>query len=152
MAPTILQMLRLPLRDEFDRAPIAYTDRTMSTSDKYELVNVESWDSGHTPIGVQNSAYYNNTYKALRLVSNNYSFFYSKWCTGEREFYDMKSDFVQMNNRLGSNPIGKESSILRPTRDRVVSSPRCATDGLQELQAGFVSGPMGRVVPQWRGH
>lgn len=33
--------------------------------------------------------YPNNTYKALRLVGEGYSLYYSVWCTGEREFYDL---------------------------------------------------------------
>jgi arylsulfatase len=39
-------------------------------------------------------------------MSGNESFYYSTWCTGEREFYDMNTDIVQMNNRLGSNSKG----------------------------------------------
>lgn len=32
----------------------------------------------------------NNTYKAIRVISENYSIYYSVWCTNEREFYDLK--------------------------------------------------------------
>lgn len=107
IAPTILQMMDVPLRDEFDGAPIAYTADAMMTSNKQELVNVEFWSSaGFTPIGVAKHSYYNNTYKALRLVSDDYSLFYSKWCDGSREFYDMKTDYEQMHNRLASDYNG----------------------------------------------
>lgn len=34
------------------------------------------------------------------------SFYYSKWCTGEREFYDMNKDSVQLTNRLASPAQG----------------------------------------------
>ena len=107
VAPTILQMLGLPTRSDFDGAPLAYTQNEISGSTKNELVNVEFWTgAAHTPIGFKAGQYYNNTYKALRLMSGNESFYYSTWCTGEREFYDMNADLVQMNNRLGRNPKG----------------------------------------------
>jgi hypothetical protein len=97
-------MLGVPLQDDFDGAPIAYTQDELSSSNKSELVNVEFWNSGHsTPIGFKKEEYYNNTYKALRLMNDDQSFFYSTWCTGEREFYDMKTDSQQMDNRLASN-------------------------------------------------
>ena len=66
---------------------------------KNEMVNVEFWTSDIWPVGLHWGEYYNNTYKAIRLASANYSLYYSVWCTGEREFYDMKTDASQMNNR-----------------------------------------------------
>ena len=121
VAPTILEMMGLPLRDEFDGAPIAYTQDTLSNSTKHELVNVEFWNAdGHTPIGLQAGAYYNNTYKALRLMSGNESLFYSTWCTGEREFYDMNADFVQMNNRLGPNAKGDALQYYGRSEDELI--------------------------------
>ena len=104
MAPTILQMLGVDTRDNFDGEPITYTQESMSGSTKNEMVNVEFWTSTGAPAGLSNSNYYNNTYKALRLLSGNESFYYSTWCTNEREFYDMNADIFQMNNRLGPNP------------------------------------------------
>lgn len=40
------------------------------------------------PVGSRNI--YNNTYKGLRLVGDDYSIYYSVWCTNEAEFYDVK--------------------------------------------------------------
>jgi N-acetylglucosamine-6-sulfatase len=31
----------------------------------------------------------NNTYKALRVIGQNYNLYYSVWCTNEHELYDM---------------------------------------------------------------
>ena len=110
MAPTILQMLGVPLQDDFDGAPIAYTSQNISQSTKQEIVSVEFWNSGgYTPIGFHKDAYYNNTYKALRLLSDSNNFYYSTWCTGEREFYDMNVDSAQMNNRLAKTATGTGS-------------------------------------------
>lgn len=118
MAPTILKMLGVPLQGDFDGAPIAYTEAELAGSNKSELVNVEFWNAGQTPIGVGNGEYYNNTYKALRLMSNNESFFYSTWCTGDREFYDMKNDAQQMHNRLAQNPTGTAVNFYgRPEKE-----------------------------------
>ena len=104
MAPTILQMLGVPTRDDFDGAPISYTADTLSNSSKHELVNVEFWTgTHHQPIGFKAGSYYNNTYKALRIISGNESFYYSTWCTMEKEFFDMNTDSVQMNNLLAQN-------------------------------------------------
>ena len=101
MAPTILQMLGVPLQDDFDGAPIAYTSEELSSSNKSEMVNVEFWNSGSfTPIGFAQNLYYNNTYKALRLMSGNYSLYYSTWCSGEREFYDMGVSNPVRDSRL----------------------------------------------------
>lgn len=36
------------------------------------------------------SLFMNNTYKALRVVSNSWDLYYSVWCTNEHELYDLK--------------------------------------------------------------
>ncbi len=112
VAPTILKMLGLPNRDEFDGAAMAYTKDELYSSTKQEIVNVEFWDGdAGAPIGVSAHSYYNNTYKALRMYTNDYNLYYSTWCTGEREFFDMNADEQQMNNLLGSNPKTNSSML-----------------------------------------
>ncbi|KAI8883715.1 Arylsulphatase, partial [Backusella circina FSU 941] len=39
-----------------------------------------------------------NTYKTLRIISNDYNYMYAVWCTGEHEFYDLKEDPYELNN------------------------------------------------------
>ncbi|KAK3707268.1 hypothetical protein LTR37_012269 [Vermiconidia calcicola] len=110
MAPTILRMLGVPLRDEFDGASIAYTaDEVAGPTKKHELVNVEFWTSTSGINSMSSGTYYNNTYKALRLISDDHSFLYTAWCTGEHEFYDMTTDPGQMFNRLATPPRGSAS-------------------------------------------
>jgi N-acetylglucosamine-6-sulfatase len=36
------------------------------------------------------NSYQRNTYKGIRLVSDDYSLYYAVWCTNEKEFYDLK--------------------------------------------------------------
>ena len=40
------------------------------------------------------------------MITDGNSFFYSKWCTGEKEFYNMNTDPSQMKNRLGNPARG----------------------------------------------
>lgn len=121
MAPTILQMLGVPTRDDFDGAAIAYTEDSLSSSTKHEMVNVEFWNAnGASSVGTTHASYYNNTYKALRFTNGNDSFYYSKWCDGETEFYDMNADYVQMNNRLGPSPkAGVDEYYGRPWKELI---------------------------------
>lgn len=89
MAPTILKMLGVGLRDDFDGAPMAYTKEELANSTKHEIVQVEFWGADGTPVGLKKGSYYNNTYKALRMTTDDNSLFYSAWCSGDHEFYDM---------------------------------------------------------------
>lgn len=108
VAPTILKMLGVPSRDDFDGAPIAYTKDQLTATKKHEIVQVEFWGSdSHSPLGAVMRPYFNNTYKALRMISEDYNLYYSTWCSGEHEFYDMKGDSQQMHNLLGN---GAEST------------------------------------------
>lgn len=106
-------MMGIDLQDDFDGSPIATTQPDLTNSTKYEHVNVEFWDSpGSQPWGSPHvddgdedgrpGTYYNNTYKSLRINSFGQQFYYSVWCSGEKEFYDMNSDYYQMNNLLRS--------------------------------------------------
>jgi arylsulfatase A-like enzyme len=123
MAPTILQMLGVSLRKDFDGRPIAYARDTMASDAKKpsEHVSVEFWDSGGKPDGYKGKnigkLYKDNSYKALRLISGGQSLYYSVWCDGEREFYDMNDDYAQMNNRLAKNFKGaKKQYFGRPEK------------------------------------
>lgn len=73
---------------------------------RQEHVNVEFWGRS-LPEGIHGFSlddgkvvYYgsNNTYKALRIISNSYNLYYSVWCTNEHELYDLTTDPHQTNN------------------------------------------------------
>ena len=155
MAPTILKMLGVPLRPEFDGAPIAYTAAELGTVDKHELVNVEFWTSSQTPIGIANQKYYNNTYKSLRLISDEYSFSYTKWCTGEQEFYDMTADPGQMQNRLATPPRGaaskyysrEEEDLFNRLDALLMVTKSCTTDACRDpWSVLFPDGSVGNLT------
>lgn len=75
----------------------------LSTGAGYVL-NLDIWQSTNNvqavPEGIYgyisnqtdqaDNAYNGNTYKGLRLVSDDYSFYYAVYCNNEREFYDLK--------------------------------------------------------------
>lgn len=50
--------------------------------------------------GQKFNLYANHTYRELRLVADEYSLYYSIWCTGDRELYDLESDPEQTVNLL----------------------------------------------------
>ena len=44
----------------------------------------------------------NNTYKALRIIGDDYNLYYSVWCTNEHELYDLK---------VGTQPLKSDVSL-----------------------------------------
>ncbi|KXH25889.1 sulfatase [Colletotrichum nymphaeae SA-01] len=104
IAPTIFSLANITLRDDFDGSPIPFSEdgiQKAQNDPKHDHVNVEFWGTqrGYDEFG---GASANNTYKAMRVLGDSYSLFYSVWCSNEREFYDMKKDPGQMNNLAGS--------------------------------------------------
>ena len=62
----------------------------------------------------------NNTYKAVRIIANNYDISYTVWCSNEHELYDMKADPFQMNN-LYSEVSNLETFVFGFRIDKLVS-------------------------------
>lgn len=126
LAPTWLTLLGLPLRTKLDGQPIPIVvNQTTQTS--REHVNIEFWGAA-TPNEVEphnnlGSKEHNNTYKALRIVANNYSIYYSVWCTNEHELYDMLADEYQMDNLLAGsrdiNTVPAKNMMGRPLQQVV---------------------------------
>ncbi|KAM0723466.1 hypothetical protein Q7P37_000452 [Cladosporium fusiforme] len=102
LTPTILKLAGKD-RPDLDGSPIPLSKDSLSSTETGEHVNVEFWGSA-TIEGKYGSPFKdpaaasNNTYKALRLVGDNYNLLYTVWCTGEREFYDVSRDPSQMHN------------------------------------------------------
>jgi hypothetical protein len=77
----------------FDGSPIPLTKSDILEAERcsQEHVNVEFW--GYS---INEGAYgatgwsSNNTYKALRVVSEDYNFYYAVWCNGDHELYNMQ--------------------------------------------------------------
>jgi len=93
LAPTILQIAGKPLRADFDGVPIPLSQSAIAEAQKHrhEHVTVEFWGIAASEGGRGNDYFLrNNTYKAVRIVSEHYSLYYSVWCTNEHELYDVK--------------------------------------------------------------
>ncbi|KAH8660230.1 alkaline-phosphatase-like protein [Xylariales sp. PMI_506] len=109
LAPTILKLAGVPLKDSLDGTPIALgaTDET-----RHEHLGIEFWGDA-IPEGLYGykgtlgrtgeNIHHNNTYKGLRLESDKVSLYYSVWCSGEHELYNMKDDPWQLHNLLSGS-------------------------------------------------
>ncbi|KAL4981031.1 alkaline-phosphatase-like protein [Aspergillus desertorum] len=85
LAPTFLSLAGAPDRDGLDGKSVLNLNEGNATH-KTEHVAIEYW--GLTRPIILNEG---NTYKGLRLVSDNYSLYYAVWCTNEEEFYNLKT-------------------------------------------------------------
>jgi arylsulfatase A-like enzyme len=99
LAPTILDLAGAPTRADFDGEAIPLSRRSLEEATKFrhEHVTVEYWG-----FAAAEGEYFdgsgrivaNNTYKALRIISKTYNFYYSVWCNNEHELYDLKVGFL----------------------------------------------------------
>ncbi|KAL4806255.1 alkaline-phosphatase-like protein [Aspergillus unguis] len=125
LAPTFLSIADAPARKGLDGKSILSAN-TQAENNRTEHVAIEYWGLA-VPEGIYgymsnrtgqaNNSYEGNTYKGLRLHSDNYSFYYSVWCHNEREFFDLKGDPFQTVN-LAAN-VGKHQNYKianRPLR------------------------------------
>lgn len=130
LAPTFLSLAGGKIRSDFDGSaidlfPFADAGRAVS-SPRTEHVNIEFWGFAIA----ENSGWqiWNNTYKGLRLIGDEYSFYYSVWCNGEHELYDLTHDQYQTTNLYTTlnhstvysvgqplGQIGPDYMTLRPT-------------------------------------
>ncbi|KAF4307599.1 Arylsulfatase [Botryosphaeria dothidea] len=103
IAPTILDLAGAPKQLDGKVIPLTAEKAKNVT---YEHASIEYWGRAliegiyFNPVGTRNI--YNNTYKGLRLVGDDYSIYYSVWCTNEAEFYDVKTDPGQIHNLAAS--------------------------------------------------
>jgi N-acetylglucosamine-6-sulfatase len=105
LAPTIMNIAagEEGLEHEFDGSPIPWNGLSIG---KREHVNVEYWGIAfpkgtygleQSEIDVQGgtpNVYLNNTYKALRLIGDDYNLYYSVWCANEKELYNLRVRFL----------------------------------------------------------
>ena len=125
IAPTVLQIAGAPLKDDFDGLAIPLTKRDLrqATKSRHEHVTIEHWGFGSNEGKVYDwypVLNYNNTYKALRVVSDSYNLLYQVWCSNEHELYDLETDPGQMTNLLHPDEPAPEILMGVPL-DKVVA-------------------------------
>jgi N-acetylglucosamine-6-sulfatase len=136
LAPTFLSLFGLPLRTNMDGKVIADIrpgSQSQTQGSPTEHVNVEMWAPADpyevAPFKAIESTLKglaNNTYKGLRIQSDDYSLYYSVWCTNEHELYDMVQDPYQTVNLLPqtydiATQIPPGRPLLGRTMDQVVA-------------------------------
>lgn len=95
LAPTFLTLAHGGLREDFDGSPIdihSHSKDGTRFGDFYprkEHVNVEYWGFALSEGEYDQRFFWNNTYKALRLIGEDYNLYYSVWCSGEHQIYDL---------------------------------------------------------------
>lgn len=94
LVPTILKLAGATAPEDLDGSaiPLTQLDLHEAHSTRHEHVTIEYWgfatfEGGERDIG---QMMLNNTYKAVRVVSPDYNLYYSVWCSGEHELYDLK--------------------------------------------------------------
>ncbi|KIW17914.1 hypothetical protein PV08_05109 [Exophiala spinifera] len=105
LVPTFLRLAGVPFPDGLDGTaiPLFKPEFKEAEQTRNEHVTVEYWGMATFEGGGKQDVghmVFNNTYKAVRVVSDEYNLYYSVWCNGEHELYDLKTDPYQVKNLL----------------------------------------------------
>ncbi|KAI1330737.1 alkaline-phosphatase-like protein [Xylariaceae sp. FL0255] len=127
IAPTVLKLAGVDKQLDGEPIPLTAED---ALGFKTEHAAIEYWGHGipegqygyrSKPGGIRENVYLNNTYKGIRLIGEDHSVYYSVWCTGEREIYDLKRDPHQTVNLFSNPAAAAELSIAGRSITEVVS-------------------------------
>ncbi|BCS28378.1 sulfatase family protein [Aspergillus puulaauensis] len=117
LAPTIFDLARIPLREDFDGTPIPLPGASDTVHPRHEHVTVEYWgqaylegEKGALSNPEKVPVFANNTYKSVRIIGEEYNLYYSVWCSNEHELYDLTTDPHQLNN-LHTRESGRDSDV-----------------------------------------
>ena len=107
LAPTFLSLAGGEIRSDFDGTPIPVVSTDLLLAEtgenkRGEHINIEYWGFALAEGKYEAHMYWNNTYKGLRLIGTDYNFYYSVWCSGEHELYDLT---VRAHNVLQFRPL-----------------------------------------------
>ncbi|KAF4451702.1 arylsulfatase precursor [Fusarium austroafricanum] len=112
IASTILKLAGVDKQTNGEVMPLIELEQT---DGRIEHAAIEYWGHGmpeghygfssdeNFEVGKFSNYYVNNTYKGLRMASQDFSLYYSIWCTGERELFNLKDDPEQTINLLSGS-------------------------------------------------
>lgn len=63
----------------------------------------------------------NNTYKAVRIIGEDYDLYYSVWCNNEHELYDIKVrgiSFIQVKIHVFVWGVNRKRHAAKPSGER----------------------------------
>ncbi|KAI1452390.1 alkaline-phosphatase-like protein [Annulohypoxylon moriforme] len=151
MAPTILDIVGAPLKEDFDGLSIPLTEDGLSQAEetRHEHVTVEHWGFASNEGQVLDSyprLHTNNTYKALRVISKTYNLHYQVWCNGDHELHDLTTDPGQMVNLLHPDETAPNMIAGAPL-DKVVSRLDALLFVLKSCQAETCIHPWKELHP-----
>ncbi|ORX97372.1 Arylsulphatase [Basidiobolus meristosporus CBS 931.73] len=93
---TILSLAGLDAPEHLDAPPMPVLEAPSPSNDLTEAFNVEFWADAFFEDTWER--FTSNSYKAVRIIGEGYNYYFSTWCTGEHELYDLLEDPYQLRN------------------------------------------------------
>ncbi|KAL2268223.1 hypothetical protein VTJ83DRAFT_3069 [Remersonia thermophila] len=159
LAPTLLRIAGVDLGEDggfdefgFDGAAVPLTRRDLDEAEvgRHEHVTVEFWGFAATEGNLfrddEQRLYVNNTYKAVRVIGKEYSFYYAVWCHDEHELYDLKTDPYQLNNLLHAS-ARPPTHLLGVPFDKVIARLDALLFVLKSCKGGTCTKPWAALHP-----
>ncbi|KAK7547732.1 alkaline-phosphatase-like protein [Phyllosticta paracitricarpa] len=147
LAPTILNLAGAPKALDGKVIPLT---KAAAGNKTYEHTSVEYWGTALAEglYGFNNPRYmYNNTYKGLRLISNDYNLYYSVWCTNEIEFYDVNTDPGQIHNLAADSSTSATYTLEGRSFDQVIARLDALTMVLKSCKGTSCTEPWHSLFP-----
>ncbi|KAK6062465.1 arylsulfatase precursor [Seiridium cupressi] len=97
-----------------------------SMNDPQEIINVEFWGTAGIESPLQNASHRDqNSYKTLRIVGEQQSYLYSRWCNDDVELYDTLNDPFELTNLAAGNDTEVER-LQRRLNALLLATKSCA--------------------------
>ncbi|KAF1981183.1 arylsulfatase [Aulographum hederae CBS 113979] len=104
--------------------PLTSTGLAQAKLERHEHATVEYWGFALGEGKHSDGFHWNNTYKGLRITGNGYNLYYSVWCSGEHQLYDLDNDPQQLHNLFSGSfsfdTIDTSATILGQPLKKVV--------------------------------
>ncbi|OAP55881.1 hypothetical protein AYL99_10033 [Fonsecaea erecta] len=143
LAPTFLSLAGGEIRSDFDGSaiPLISPDDDGAVETRGEHVNIEYWGFALAEGKYGNAMYWNNTYKGIRVIGTGYNLYYSVWCSGEHELYDLRVCpltlvlimFARLTTPPTQNDPYETHNLYKSNHSSVFEFPAIATTTLRHL-------------------